>query len=490
MLLRYCNYSIFETSRFAAGTPLIAMVLALSACVPAPDSALRQELKPVTSYATDKSFAAAMSLWPGDRWWDGFHDPQLATLITEGLADASDMRIAQARFAAARAAAGDARAALLPSVNLGSSVVETKSSYNSLMPRQAVPHGWKDMEQVTMDGSWTLDFWGRNRAGLHSAEAQAEAAHAEEQAARLMVSTGIAAAYADLATLYRERDAAEEARNVRNKTAALMTKRQGEGLENEGAVDRARSGGELAGAEIAAIDEQIAITRNQIAALIGAGPDRGLAIKRPSLPMNKGFGLPSSLPAELLGRRPDIVAARFRVEASMGRIDQAAADFYPNINLLGLIGLQSLGVDNLLLAGSGFGVIGPTLSLPIFDGERLRAQYRGAEAGFAEAVAVYNGTLTQALREVADAAASSRALAIRLKHCRAAEAEARAAWKIANNRYQGGLGNYLDVLTAEDALIQSHRVVASLEARAFTLDIALIRALGGGYQFQKKGTQS
>lgn len=266
--------------------------------------------------------------------------------------------------------------------------------------------------------------------------------------------------------------------------------RQGEGLENEGAVARALSGGETAKAEIAAIDEQIALTRNRIAALMGAGPDRGLALKRPHLSMNRGFGLPSNLPAELLGRRPDIVAARFRVEAANLHIDQAKADFYPNINLLGLIGLQSLGVGNLLMAGSGFGAVGPAFSLPIFDGGRLRAKYRGAEAGFAEAVATYDGTLTQALREVADTAASSRALAVRLKYSRAAEAEAQAAWKIASNRYKGGLGNYLDVLTSEDALINARRTVASLEARAFTLDIALIRALGGGYQFQQKGTRS
>jgi NodT family efflux transporter outer membrane factor (OMF) lipoprotein len=460
---------------------MVIALLALLGCATMPKPEEHADPKPVTGYASDQSFAAPASNWPGDHWWEDINDPQLATLIKEGLAGASDMRIAEARYAKAHAATGEARAALLPSLNAGGSLTEMKSSYNSLLPSNAVPHGWKDIGQASLDASWTIDFWGKNRAALHSAEAQAKAAEAESQAARLMVSTGIAAAYADLASLYKERDAAADARMVRSKTADLMAKRQGEGLENEGAVARARSGEEQADAELAAIDEQIAIARNRIAALMGAGPDRGLAIVRPTLPMNKSFGLPSNLPAELLGRRPDVVAARFRVEAAAKGIDRAEAGFYPNVNLMALIGFQSLGLNNLLLSDSRFGVAGPAISLPLFDGGRLRAQYRGAEADYAEAVAAYDGTLTNALREVADTAASSRALTTRLERSRAAEADARKAWSIASNRYRGGLATYLDVLTAEDALIQSRRTVASLEARAFTLDIALIRSLGGGY---------
>lgn len=474
------NYN--RVHSYVGNAALIMAVLLLTGCATLPEPAEHADPKPVTSYAADQSFAAPASNWPDDRWWEEMNDPQLATLIKEGLSGANDMRIAEARFAKARAVVGGAQAALLPSVTIGGSVQEFKSSYNSLLPEGAVPHGWNDIAQTSLDASWELDFWGKNRAALDSAEAQAKAAEAQAQAARLMVSTGIAAAYADLTTLYKERDAVADAREVRGKTASLMEERQGQGLENQGAVARARSGEEQANTELAAIDEQIAIARNRIAALMGAGPDRGLAIARPTLPISKTFGLPSNLPAELLGRRPDVVAARFRVEAAAKRIDQAEAGFYPNVNLMGLIGFQSLGINNLLLDNSSFGAVGPAISLPIFDGGRLRANYRGAEADYAEAVAFYDGTLTQSLREVADAAASSRALSIRLEHSRAAEADARKAWMIASNRYRGGLGTYLDVLSAEDALIQSHRAVALLEARAFTLDIALIRALGGGYK--------
>ncbi len=471
-----------QTALLIAAVLMVGATLALVGCATMPTPATRVDPKPVSAYAAEKSFAAPTADWPADHWWDQFGDPQLSTLIMEALAGASDMRIAEARFAEARAEVGGARAALLPSLSVGGTAVEVRPSYNSILPSNAVPHGWHDIEQTSLNAGWNLDFWGKNRAALHSAEAQAQAAQAESQAARLSVSTGIAASYADLASLYRERDAAADARTVRGKTADLLAERQRQGLENEGAVARARSGEDQADAELAAIDEQIAIVRNQIAALMGAGPDRGLAINRPLLPPPTSFGLPSSLPVELLGRRPDVVAARFRVEAAAQHIKQAKAGFYPNVDLMALIGYQSLGLSNLFLSGSRIGAVGPAVSLPIFDGGRLRAQYRGAEADYDEAVASYDGALTQALREVADAAASSRALDTRLERSRAAEADAETAWTIANNRYRGGLATYLDVLTAEDALIETRRTVASLEARAFTLDIALIRALGGGYR--------
>lgn len=469
------NWKISHSGNFMQ-TAIV--LLTLTGCANMPEPAEHAQPKSITAYATDQSFTAPVSDWPGDHWWEEIKDQQLAVLITEGLSGASDMRIAQARFAAANAAVGGAKATLLPSVNLGGSVTEVKSSQNSLLP---APGDWDDIAQTSLDLNWTLDFWGKNRAALDAAKAGAKSAEAEAQAARLLVSTGIAASYANLSGLYKERDTAANARNVRAKTADLMAKRQREGLENEGAAAQARAGKEQAEADLDAIDEQIALVRNQIAALMGAGPDRGLAIERPALPMDKVFGLPENLSAELLGRRPDVVAARFRVEAATKDIDRAKAEFYPNINLMALIGFQSLGLNNLLLAHSQFGSAGPAFSLPIFDGGHLRAQYRGAEADYAEAVAVYDGTLTQALREVADAAVSRRALSGRLNKSRAAEAAARTAWTIATNRYRGGLGTYLDVLSAENAFIQSSRQVTALEARSITLHIALIRALGGGY---------
>lgn len=466
-------------SRVAGGTLLIAL---LAGCATLPPKSALPEMTQPAQLASARSLTAPEVSWPSDRWWHDFGDPQLSALIEEGLAGATDLRVAQARFARAEALVGQSRSRLLPTLNADAQGGATKQSYNYLIPGGFSPRGWPDYGQGSLRLDWDLDFWGKNRAALAAATSEAAAAGAEAAAARLAVSAGIASAYADLAGLYAAHDAAANAAKVRGQTLELMQGRRGQGLENEGTVDRARSALATAEGDLAALEEDLALTRNRISMLLGVGPDRGLAITRPPAMTEAAFGLPANLPAELIGRRPDIIAARLRAEASGSRIREARAAFYPNINLAGLIGLQALGVDNVFKSGSTFGTVGPAISLPIFDGGRLRGQYRAAQADYMAAVAQYDGALTQALREVADATASERALGERLDRAREAERAASAAWTVANNRYRGGLATYLDVLVAEDALIATRRTVAALQTRAFALDVALVRALGGGFR--------
>jgi outer membrane protein TolC len=177
-----------------------------------------------------------------------------------------------------------------------------------------------------------------------------------------------------------------------------------------------------------------------------------------------------------------MVAARAHADAAAERIKVARAAFYPNINLAGMIGLQSLGLSNLVKSGSEYGSVGPAVTLPIFDGGRLVAAKRGAQADYAVAVAQYDGTLVHALQEIADAATSRQELTRRLSSAEQAQSAAQAAWDVANNRYRGGLATVLDVLVAEDSLIAARRATAALKTRAFALDVALVRALGGGFQ--------
>ena len=214
------------------------------------------------------------------------------------------------------------------------------------------------------------------------------------------------------------------------------------------------------------------------------------AISRPTAQFAGSQGLPQNLALELLGRRPDIIAARSRTEAAARRIDQAKAGFYPSVNLLGFVGVQSLGIDNLTKSGSPLGSIGPAISLPIFNTERLQGQLRGAHAEYEAAIATYNATLSNALREVADAATSRKSLDGELAASRAAVAAAAEAHQIVSRRYEGALATYLDVLTAEDELITAQRSEAELETRALILDVALVRSLGGGFSPQSLGAQS
>jgi outer membrane protein TolC len=207
--------------------------------------------------------------------------------------------------------------------------------------------------------------------------------------------------------------------------------------------------------------------------------------------------LPADVTTNLVARRPDIAAALARTEAAAKRIKAARADFFPAVRLSALIGVQSLGydssftdpsatgarsfLDTLFSKDSLFGTVGPAISLPIFHGGELSGRYRGARAVFDEAVASYDKAVLGAYQEVADAVTGRRLLDQRLTEARAALAASEEAYSIAQKRYRGGLFTYLDVLNVEDQLLAARQSVAELEASAFTLDIALIRALGGGF---------
>jgi len=236
--------------------------------------------------------------------------------------------------------------------------------------------------------------------------------------------------------------------------------------------------------QMARLDEAIALTRNRIAALVGAGPDRGLALTRPHTHAVHA-GLPSTLPADLLGRRPDIAAQRLRIEAAGADIDVAKASFYPNVSLAAYVGLQALGLSQFLSAGSAIAGAGPALSLPIFEGGRLRASLAGKQADYDVAVEQYNGAIVEALHQVADELASMRALEVRRNEQRQALASAQAAYDLALVRYREGLGNYLQVLSAETPLLAQRSLGADLDARERVLSVNLIRALGGGYEGAK-----
>jgi NodT family efflux transporter outer membrane factor (OMF) lipoprotein len=300
------------------------------------------------------------------------------------------------------------------------------------------------------------------------------------------LSTSVASAYAELLHLYTVRDSDAAVLTLLTKTVSLFQKRREFGLETLASVRQVEAKQAAAQAKLLAMDERIALQRNAIAALLGAGPDRGLIITRPSARFAGVAGLPSNLALDLLGRRPDIVAARLRTEAAAQRIDQQKAGFYPSVNLIAFAGAQSLGIDNLTKSGSGMGSFGPAITLPIFNTERLQGQLHGARAEYDAAVASYDGTLSNALHEVADAVTSRKSLDGELAASRKAVAAAAEAHDIVSRRYQGGLATYLDVLSAEDTLISTQRALADIETRALILDVALVRALGGGYQDSDK----
>ncbi len=455
----------------------------LSAC--APDLGPSPTLKPLANYASAQSLAAPSTDWPTDTWWTAYNDPTLNALETQALSGAPDLAIAAARVRQAQATVEQANGYRLPTLGVSASSQTTKQSLNEGFPtlfKSFIPAGYHTQTRAAADLNWNLDFFGAERNRAKAADSALLAARAELAAARLQLSTTVAGAYAELARLYADRDAAAEAVRIRGATLDLVGRRLANGLETRGELAQAQGGVPQSQQEVDALDRAIVVQRHAMAALLGLGPDDGLKIPRPIALGARAFGLPATVQVDLVGRRPDLTAARLRVQAAARRVKGAKADYYPNISLSGDYGLASLGIDKFIQTpDSIIGAIGPALRLPIFNRSQLNAAYRGRRGEYDEAVATYDKTLSNALRDVADAAAGVKSLQTELADARSALASSEEAYRISKLRYTGGLSPYLNVLTAETALIVQRRAVADLEGQAAGLDVTLVRSLGGGY---------
>ena len=470
--------------RFRAPFVIIPVAaLVISACAQAPDHLLSQ-MRKADDFSSSQSLNSQNKVsWPDNKWWLRYHDQQLNQLMDEALQDSPSLQAAEARLRNMAGVAEQIGAIRSIQVGASASASETKVSYayQAYMP----PHNWNDYGSVTANFSYDFDFWGKNKASVAAATSDFAAAEAETAAARLMISTSLAQAYAELTRLHLNKETAQTAVAIRTKTVELMTNRFNNGLETQGAVKQMQALQANAEAELLAVDESIQLQKNAIAALLGKGPDRGLSIQRPSVQLSDSFGLPENTGINILGHRPDVTAARWRAESAAKRIHVAKAQYYPDVSISGFIGYQAFGLNNLTRTGNDAGSIGPAIYLPLFTGGRLSGQLTSAEATYEEAVANYNSTVTQALHDVADVMTSSKALKARLEKTEEAYQDAKAAYQIADNRYRGGLATYLDVLTAEDAMLNTQRALVNLQSRSFSLDVSLIHALGGGFDASK-----
>jgi len=431
-------------------------------------------------HALQDAQVAAQS-WPARDWWKALSDPQLDGLMDEALHGSPTLNIAAARTRKALAAADASATALLPRIDGSAASTRERFPENALTP-PPLGGSTHTLNQLQATLSWELDFWGKNRAAYQAALGTARATEVDAYAARLALSTNIAQAYVQLQRAYLLHDVAVTTLAERERIHALTRDRNAAGLDSRLELKQAESALPATREELARIDEQMALARNQIAALMGAGPDRGQAIQRPSDSALASATLPTTVPAELIGRRPDVIAERWRIEAAERDIASAKAQFYPNVNLVAFVGLQSLGASNLLAAASGLAGAGPAVTLPIFDAGRLRANLAGKDADYDIAVEQYNQTLADAMRDVVDQLASFRSVAAQRAQQRQALATTREAYELALLRYREGLGNYLQVLSAEQPWLAQQSLDAELRARELELSINLVRALGGGYE--------
>jgi NodT family efflux transporter outer membrane factor (OMF) lipoprotein len=460
----------------------VAVAAVLSACASthglAPQSSMNEPDTLQTS-ATLANTAVGVDAWPDSQWWTQFQDPQLNQLIDEGLAGSPTLRVAEARTRAALAQARVAQSLRLPQLDAKGSVTRERFPEQSIIPP---PYGgsWDTLSELQAALSWEIDFWGKNRAAYQQALGEARAAGLDTRAARLALSANIAHAYVQLERAYLQLDVAQATLQQREQIFKLTQDRNQAGVDSKLELRQAESALPAAREQIAQLQETIELTRNQLAALLGKGPDRGQSIRRPAANALAAVAIPSRVPSELLGRRPDILAQRWRVEAAQHGIDNAKAQFYPNVNLTAFAGFQILGAGSLVTAGNREIGVGPAVSLPLFDGGKRRGNLAARDSEYDIAVEQYNQAVADGLREVVDQLASFRSVDEQRSQQREGLATAQDAYDLATLRYREGVGNYLQVLTTETQLLSQRSLEADLRARALDLSINLARALGGG----------
>ena len=412
-------------------------------------------------------------------WWRDFGDETLNGLVAQALESNPNLKLAQARLARAQAATELANAATLPQVNGQLDLTHQRYTANGAVP-PPLAGSIRDSGTLQLAGSWELDFFGKNRAALDAALGVANAAEADGQAARVLLASQVARGYFQLVRLNEQAVVARRTLAQREQTLTLVTDRVNAGLDTR--LELRQSEGSLPEArlQLETIQEQMALTRNALNALTGQ-LNSATALTPSAQAAIKNVALMPVIPADLLGLRADIAAARWRVEASSSDVANAKTQFYPNINLVAFAGFSSIGLGNLLNSGSQQWGVGPAIRLPIFEAGRLRANLRGKTADRDAAVESYNAAVIDAVRDVADQVASLEAISRQQIEQRAAQDAAESAYDIAVQRYKAGLGNYLNVLTVETSVLVQRRLGVDLAGRALDTQVALIRALGGGY---------
>lgn len=425
----------------------------------------------------------AREAFPSAQWWRAWRDPELDSLVARALAGNPDLEVAGARLEQAEAAAQAAHSDLLPHAGAGLSSTREQFSRQYIYPP---PFGgnWFSDNEARLNASWELDFFGRNRQALDAAIGSAHAAAAQEQAARVLLAGNVVDAYVDLARLIALDQVQQRMLRQRQRMYRLVRERVHAGLDTTVQQRQAHAGIPQIRQRRDELRLRIDQARDRIAALLGEGPG-ATAHLRARLSALPDMPLPEAIPADLVGRRADVVAARWRVQAALHGVKAARAAFYPDIDLGAFVGFQALGFSRFLSTGSQVAGVGPALSLPIFEGGALRANLRGQAARADQAIAEYNATLVHAVQQAADAIAARRSMVAQAQEQRAALRDALDAHRLVEQRYQAGLGNELDVLSADARVLQLEQADVNLKAQSLVDDVALIRALGGGFDAAK-----
>ena len=414
------------------------------------------------------------------QWWQQFGDAQLNRLIDDALSTHPSLGVVQARLNRAQAGADVTAAVGGPQLNVALDLTRQQYTAHGAVPAP-LAGSVRSTGTAQLSGSWEIDFFGKNRAALQAALGATRAAQADLAAARTLLASQVARTYFQWLRLNDQQALAQRLLAQRHQALQLVQARVLAGLDANVELRQAEAVLPEVRLQIESLREQMALTQNALNALVFK-PNQLLAGVSHGLVDVKIIAPVGSIPADLLGRRADIAAARWRVEAATQDVSSARAQFYPNVNLMAFAGFSSIGLDRLISTGSEQWGMGPALRLPLFDGGRLRANLAGKTADLDGAIESYNACVIDAVRDVADQLAMLQALGRQQEAHRAAQAVADSSYAFAVQRHGAGLGNLLPVIAAQSAVLNQRRAGLDLQARVLDTQVALMRALGGGYR--------
>jgi len=463
--------------------PLVAVALvsaaligsALGGCALAPTPAAPPAQLEAASLGLSMTATPALPA----HWWQAFGDPQLDALVERATRDSPSLNEALARLERAQADARAAGSVLEPRVDAAGTVVRERYSARYIIPPPyAGTSAWDS--QLSLGIGWQLDFWGRQRAVIRAAERTAAARAFDARAAQLALEGAVVGRYLELERSHALADIAADAEHTREQVFELTRRRVAAGLDTE--VELRTAAALLPEARVARGEARVAteLAVHQLAALTGQGALAYAQLSRPQLSDADAPALPAVLPADLLLRRPDVQAALARVDAASAAVDVAQLASYPDINLRAFAGFAALSLSDLLSAPARTYGAGPALSLPIFDAGLLRERLHGAGADLEAAVAQYDATVLNAVREVADELTRLAALERQLQDHQQRLDLVSDAGRLVEKRYAAGIANQLAVLDAHARVLAARGVLVNTRALARTSRAALTVALGGG----------
>jgi outer membrane protein, multidrug efflux system len=467
------RYPAFRRLTTLAGAAMLA------ACASLPPEQTPLARRDAHSVDIERVAGTPAGAWPETQWWTRYGDAQLDTLLERALEDAPSMAMAAARFRLAESSTAVARAQLGANVDLQAAVTREKLSHHGLIPPPYSGTTISDTE-INLGFSYDFDWWGKNRATLAAAIDEQHAAEADRAAAALLLTSAVAQQYFSWQAWQARSALAQALLEKREQLVHLLHLRVERGLEASISVDQAASQRDATRQTLALLQTNRDLTLEQLRNLVGAAPGTLAPLTPTPLPVAEA-GVPPQLGLDLLARRPDVEASRLRIEAQIQRIDSAKAQFYPDFNINAFLGLSSVELSKLFDKDSLTTGITPALHLPIFDAGRLRANLGVTRANLDIDIASYNQTVIDAAADVAFQASTLQGITAQHAAALAALQSDRAVRADVDTLIHQGLADARDAINAEVPLVLQQDILLQLDAQRLVAQVALIKALGGGY---------